>query len=207
MAAIAVLGATGRTGRMVVDRALARGHRVTAIVRPATTAASALGSTVVTADPCAAGSLTGLLGGYDAVISALGATGRGPATVYSAATAEIIAAMRPGGRLLVISSAALDVPADAGPGARVLAAVLRRVMRHTYSDMARMEHLLAQSDLRWTSVRPTGLTDAQADGSPRVSVGAKGKVGPRTSRADLADYLLDAIDDPHTYRSVVAVSS
>ncbi|MGW5377810.1 NAD(P)-dependent oxidoreductase [Nocardia sp. NPDC003999] len=124
MAAIAVLGATGRTGRMVVDRALARGHRVTAIVRPATTAAPTLGSTVVTADPCAAGALTGLLDGYDAVISALGATGRGPATVYSAATAEIIAAMRPGGRLLVISSAALDVPADAGPGARVLAAVL-----------------------------------------------------------------------------------
>ncbi|MGW4718513.1 NAD(P)-dependent oxidoreductase [Nocardia sp. NPDC004260] len=207
MAAIAVLGATGRTGRMVVDRALVRGHRVTAIVRPATTAAPALGSTVVTADPCAGGALTGLLDGYDAVISALGATGRGPTTVYSAATAEIIAAMRPGGRLLVISSAALDLPADAGPGARVLGAVLRRVMRHTYSDMARMEHLLAQSALRWTSVRPTGLTDAQADGSPRVSVGAKGKVGPRTSRADLADYLLDAIDDPHTYQSVVAVSS
>ncbi|WP_433492957.1 NmrA family NAD(P)-binding protein [Nocardia grenadensis] len=28
-----VLGATGRTGRLVVDRAPARGHRVTAIVR------------------------------------------------------------------------------------------------------------------------------------------------------------------------------
>ncbi|MBF6191555.1 NAD(P)H-binding protein [Nocardia beijingensis] len=144
---------------------------------------------------------------HDAVISALGATGRGPTTVYSAATAQIVAAMRPGGRVLVISSAALDVPADAGTGARMLAAVLRGAMRHVYSDMARMEDLLAHSGLRWTAVRPSGLTDAPACGSPRISPGANSKVGPRTSRADLADYLLDAVDDPHTYRSVIAVSS
>lgn len=208
MAAIAVLGATGRTGRMVVDRALARGHHVTAIIRPATTAAFARGTAVVAADPCVPGALAGLFDEHDAVISALGATGRGPTTVYSAATAEIIAAMRPGGRVLVISSAALDVPAaDAGTGARILAAVLRGAMRQVYSDMARMEDRLAQSDLRWTAVRPSRLTDAPACGSPRVSPGASSRVGPRTSRADLADYLLDAVDDPHTYRSVVAVSS
>ncbi|MEU2033764.1 NAD(P)-dependent oxidoreductase [Nocardia amamiensis] len=205
--AIAVLGATGRTGRMVVDRALARGHRVTAIVRPTTTPARAHGSTVVTADPCAPGALTGLLDDHDAVISALGAAGRGPTTVYSTATAEIVAAMPPAGRLLVISSAAVDIPADAGPSSRLLAILLRRIMRHTYADMTRMEHLLAHSDLRWTAVRPTRLTDAPASRSPRISLGASAKVGSRISRAGLADYLLDAIDDPHTYRSMVAVSS
>ncbi|WP_040791833.1 NAD(P)-dependent oxidoreductase [Nocardia paucivorans] len=207
MADIAVLGATGRTGRLVVDRASARGHRVTAIVRPTSTAAAVPGSTVVTADPGVPGALTGLLDGHAAVISALGATGRGPTSVYSAATAEIITAMPPGGRLLVISSAGLDIPADAGPGTRLLAVVLRRIMRHTYSDMARMEYLLAQSELCWTAVRPTGLTDAPATGGPRISPGANAKVGHRTSRAVLADYLLDAIDDPRTYRSVVAISS
>ncbi|WP_040778765.1 NAD(P)-dependent oxidoreductase [Nocardia pneumoniae] len=207
MATIAVLGATGRTGRIVVDRALARGHRVTAIVRRPAQLAPAPGLTVVTADPCTPGALTGLLDQHDAVISALGATGRGPTTVYSTSAAEIIAAMPPAGRLLVISSAGLGVPADAGPGTRLLAAVLRRVMRHAYSDMARMEHLLAHSDLRWTAVRPTGLTDAPVSGRLRVSVGADGKVGPRTSRADLADYLLGAIDDARTCGTVVAVSS
>ncbi|MGW5140622.1 NAD(P)-dependent oxidoreductase [Nocardia beijingensis] len=207
MAAIAVLGASGRTGCMVVDRALARGHHVTAIVRAAATPAFAHAATVVTADPCVPGALTGLFDEHDAVISALGAAGRGPTTVYSAATAEIIAAMRPGGRVLVISSAAVEVPADAGTGARVLAAVLRAAMRHVYSDMARMEDLLAGSDLRWTAVRPSRLTDAPASGGPRVSPGAISKLGPRTARADLADYLLDAVDNPHTYRSVVAISS
>ncbi|MGW4327766.1 NAD(P)-dependent oxidoreductase [Nocardia sp. NPDC004573] len=205
MAAIAVLGATGRTGRILVDRALARGHRVTAIVRRAPTAASARGATIITADPCAPGALTGLLDDHDAVISALGATGRGPTTVYS--TAAVVAALRPDALLLVISSAALDIPADAGASTKLLAAALRTVLRDTYADMARMEHSLAQSDLRWTVVRPTRLTDAPTGGSPRVSLGARRKVGPRTARADLADHLLDAVDDPHTYRSVVAVSS
>ncbi|MEV5652757.1 hypothetical protein AB0L57_31285 [Nocardia sp. NPDC052254] len=46
-----------------------------------------------------------------------------------------------------------------------------------------------------------------ARGEPRISPGARGKVGPRISRADLAAYLLDAIDDPSAYRTAVAVSS
>lgn len=33
MATIAVIGATGRTGRLIVDRALAAGHTVTAVSR------------------------------------------------------------------------------------------------------------------------------------------------------------------------------
>ena len=111
MAAFTVLGATGRTGRLVVDRALARGHDVTAVVRPSASAALAPAAKVVTADPCAPGALTGLLDDQDAVISALGAPGRAPTTVYSAGAAAIISALRPAGRVLVVSSAGLPAPA------------------------------------------------------------------------------------------------
>ncbi|MRH87897.1 NAD(P)H-binding protein [Nocardia sp. SYP-A9097] len=207
MAAIAVVGATGRTGRVIIDRALARGHRVTAIVRSAGSFAPAPGLTEIVADPTAPGSLAGRLGEQDAVISALGAVGRGPTTVYSAGTTEIISAMGSGGRLLVISSAGLAVPAAAGTVTKVFAAALHRIMRHTYADMATMERLLADSDLRWTPVRPTRLTDDPATGNPRISLGATAQVGPRTSRTDLATYLLDAIDDPRTEHTAVAISS
>lgn len=207
MAAIAVLGATGRTGRVIVDQALARGHRVTAIVRRAGSYIPAPGSTVIVADPTVPGALTGRLGEQDAVISALGAAGRGPTTVYSAGTAEIIAAMAPGGRLLVISSAGLSTPPSAGPVTKVFAAALHRIMRHTYADMAAMERLLADSDLRWTAVRPTRLTDDPATADPRISMGAKATIGSRTSRINLATHLLDAIDDPRSYRTAVTLSS
>ncbi|RDI46852.1 NAD(P)-dependent oxidoreductase [Nocardia mexicana] len=207
MSAIAVVGATGRTGRLVVAQALARGHRVTAIVRRAGSLTPAPGLTIVAADPTAPGALAGTLDQQDAVISALGATGRGPTTLYSTAATELIAALRPGARLLVISSAGLDVPDDAGRTTRLFAHILHRIMRHIYTDMKRMESQLTQSNLRWTSVRPTRLTDTPPTGSPQISLGANEKVAARTSRADLAAYLLDAVTDPHTEHTVVALSS
>ncbi|MER7503375.1 NAD(P)H-binding protein [Nonomuraea pusilla] len=208
MTSIAVIGAAGRTGRIIVEQALAAGHRVTAIARrPDVLRPAGPGLTLRAADVLTPGSLHGLLDGHDAVVSALGAVGRGPTTVYSTGTAEIVSALDPGARLLVISSAGLGVPADAGPGARLAARLLHRLMRHTYTDMARMEDLLAAGSLTWTSVRPTRLTDRPATGRPRVSVGATAKVGAQTSRADLAAFVLDAIADPRTFRTVVAVSS
>lgn len=208
MSSIAVIGATGRTGRLVVAHALAAGHHVTAVARhPETLGPARARLTVHAADVLAPGSLQGVLDGQDAVISAIGAAGRGATTVYSAGTGEIVTALKPRARLLVISSAGLSVPADAGAGTRLAGRVLHRLMRHTYADLARMEELLATSDLTWTVVRPTRLTDRPGTGRPRTSLGATAKVGSRTARADLADYLLAAIDDPQTHRTVVAVSS
>lgn len=204
MTSIAVIGAAGRTGRIIVEQALAAGHRITAIARRPLAQSSPL-LTQHTADVLTSGSLQGLLDGHEAVISALG--GRGPTTVYSAGTAEIISAVKPGARLLVISSAGLDVPTDAGPGTRLAARLLRHLMRHTYADMALMESRLAASGLTWTAVRPTRLTDRPPTGRPRVSIGATAKVGPQTSRTDLATFVLKAIDNPRTHRAVVAISS
>jgi putative NADH-flavin reductase len=208
MVSIAVIGATGRTGRIVVDQALTAGHQVTAIARwPAALSGVHPRLTPVSADVQTPGSLHGMLDDHDVVVSALGAAGRGPTTVYSAGTGEIISAMKPGERLIVISSAGLGTPADAGAATRLLARGLHHLMRHTYADMTRMEELLAGSDLAWTAVRPTRLTDRPAGGRPRTSIGATGRVGAQTSRADLAAVILDLIDDPRTHRTAVAVSS
>ncbi|MBE3008225.1 NAD(P)H-binding protein [Microbispora sp. NEAU-D428] len=208
MAHLAVVGATGRTGRLVVERALAAGHHVTAVARrPENLDLDHPRLTRRAADVLDPGALRDALAGLHIVVSALGSAGRGPTTVYSAGTAAIVAALPPDARLLVISSAGLAVPADAGPGARLLGRVLHRLMRDTYADMARMEELLAGSGLRWTAVRPTGLTDRPGTGRPRVSIGATGRVGNRTSRADLAAFVVDRLDDPSTFGRPVAVSS
>lgn len=203
MATIAVIAATGRTGQIIVRQALDAGHTVTAIARrpldlhhPRLTQQAA---DVLAGPPH--------LGGHDVVISALGSAGRGPTTVYSAGTAAIIAAMPPAARLIVLSSAGLAVPDGAGLGTRLIGKLLYRVMRHPYDDMARMEALLAASDLDWTAIRPTGLNDDPPTGKPRVSIGALQRVGHRTSRAQLAAYILGHLDDPATYRTAVAISS
>lgn len=208
MSSIAVVAATGRTGRIIVEQALAAGHHVTAIARrPDLLGVRHDRLTVRAGDVLSPGSLKGALAGHDAVVSALGSTGRGPTTVYSDGTAAIVAAMEDTRRLIVLSSAGVAVPTDAGPGTRLFAAVLRHVMRHPYADMLRMERLLAATDLEWTSVRPTGLTDRPSTGGPRARIGGTHAVGTRTSREDLAAYILSRLDDPVTFRTAVAVSS
>ncbi|SFO07447.1 hypothetical protein SAMN05421854_101533 [Amycolatopsis rubida] len=80
-----------------------------------------------TADALNPESLRGALAGPEAVVSALGSTGLGPTTVCSAGTAAIVSALPSGARLMVLSSAALATPPDAGPGARLLGGILRWV--------------------------------------------------------------------------------
>ncbi|GAA3153516.1 NAD(P)-dependent oxidoreductase [Nonomuraea roseoviolacea] len=208
MATIAVIGATGRTGRALVERALETGHHVTAIARrPEALGLRHARLTPRAADVLRPGDLAAALPGHDAVVSAIGSTGRGLTTVYSAGTAAVVEAMGACRRLVVVSSAGLETPPGAGPATRLAGRLLHHVMRHPYADMLRMERLLAGTDLDWTAVRPTGLTDAPATGRPRVSVGATERVGNRTSRAELAAYILDHLDDPATYRTAVAISS
>ncbi|MEV4108778.1 NAD(P)H-binding protein [Nonomuraea sp. NPDC049695] len=208
MTSLAVVAATGRTGRLVVERALAAGHAVTAVARhPEALGLDHPHLTRRAADVMDPARLRAALAGHDIVVSALGSTGRGPTTLYSAGTAAIIGALPPDARLVVISSAGLATPADAGPTARLFGRVLHHVMRHPYADMNRMERLLAGTSLSWTAVRPTGLTDRPGTGRPRVSLGASERLGTRTSRADLAAFIVDHLDDPLTFGRPVAVSS
>ncbi|MEV4373529.1 NAD(P)-binding oxidoreductase [Nonomuraea sp. NPDC049637] len=208
MTSLAVVAATGRTGRLVVEHALAAGHTVTAVARrPDGLGLDHPRLVRRAADVTDPASLRAALTGHDTVISALGSSGRGPTTVYSQGTAAIVAALPPSARLVVISSAGLAVPAGARPVTRLLGRVLHHVMRHPYADMARMEQALAGTRLNWTAVRPTGLTDRPGTGHPRVSIGATERLGARTSRADLAAFIVAHLDDPRTYRLPVAVSS
>jgi hypothetical protein len=66
-----ILGTTGRTGRLVVDKALSRGHEVTAFVRtPSLPVRERLA--VVVGDPRRIDDLLAVLPGHHAVISSLG---------------------------------------------------------------------------------------------------------------------------------------
>jgi putative NADH-flavin reductase len=69
---IAVVGATGATGRRVVKHALAQGHFVTAVARHPERLSSADRLSFVRGDVLSPGGLTGALDGVEAVISCIG---------------------------------------------------------------------------------------------------------------------------------------
>jgi putative NADH-flavin reductase len=197
---VVVFGANGPTGRELVGQALAAGHEVVAVTRHPEQVLPRDRLAVVGADATDAAAVSAAVAGGDAVLSALGVPyTRKPVTVYSTATANMIAAMAERGvrRLVVTGSAALD------PGYRASDSVLfRRVMeplfmrlpgKTVYADNREMEALIRASSLAWTIVRACWLFNAARSSDYQICEGSIH--GLFTARADLAACLLAQLAD------------
>jgi uncharacterized protein YbjT (DUF2867 family) len=209
---VVVFGATGPTGQRIVSRALEEGYRIVAAARHLTAAwirrPEAEAVCVDVADPQA--DLDQLIKGAAAVLSALGSRGRRPTTVYSIGTRRIVEAMgrQEVHRLICISSDGIDIPRGLPwPQRVVMAQVIQRLYRHQYADMTRMEAYLDGVPLDWTVIRAPRLTDGLPTGRARVSLDRPILDGGSLRRADLAEFMLDAVDRPDTYRRRVHLAS
>jgi putative NADH-flavin reductase/uncharacterized membrane protein YphA (DoxX/SURF4 family) len=201
-----VLGATGGTGKAVVEQAIRRGHQVTALVR-SPEKLTGVGEQLVIrkGDPTKADELEAALAGQDVVVSALGLRGLGPSTILSDAARATVRAMKAAGvhRLLVVSAGMLfDESAT-------IALMLRRtILKNIAMDSAAMERVLAESDLDWTIARPPQLTNGPLT---RRYVAAERHVPADSrlwmSRADVANFLLDQVDRPAHIREVVGLGT
>jgi putative NADH-flavin reductase len=63
----------------------------------------------------------------------------------------------------------------------------------------------AESELDWTMVRPPQLTDKPYTGKYRVREGHLPLFGFKISRADVADFMIQAVENPSTIRKIVGV--
>ena len=220
---LTIFAATGGIGRQLLEQAVAAGHDVTAVARnprnlPATQAR------VVTADLAAAdaAALQTAVGGADAVLSALGPRTRADVGVVARGTRSITEAMGASGvrRVVVVSAAPVGtVPSpgrphpprhDPGDGfvIRFLAGpIVKRVLAANYADLAELEDVLRDSDLDWTAVRPPRLTSKPVTGRYRTAYGQNIRGGIFVARADVAHYMLRALDQPETYRQTIGIAS
>src|SRR5437764_2109300 len=108
---IAVIGSTGRTGRLVLNEGVLRGHSMTAFTRRPDTLAEVNGlKSVVRGDGRNLEDMRRAMRGQDAVISIVVSEGRGPTTVMSDVTRAELDAMREAGvrRLVTVSVSALE---------------------------------------------------------------------------------------------------
>ena len=194
-----VLGATGRTGRLVVEQAIAAGHTVTALVRSPeklTTGNSNL--RVTSGEATDASAVSRALKGADAVISTLGGKG----SLIADSTQAIVTAARAAGvsRVVVLSSWVVE-RSQMDVMTRFLTGI---TMGPVIRDKSAGEHVLRQSDLEWTIVYPSLLTDGPATGSVAVlPEGAKRRMSERISRADVAVWMVQAAaGDQYNGRSI-----
>ena len=154
---ILILGATGNTGREILDLALARRHHVTAFVRsPQKISCTDPNLSVVRGDPFDLAGLAQALRGQDAVLSALGLPARQAlrqSNFMAESAAATVSAMRTAGisRLIILSAAVLF------PGAGLQYAFFKWLLQHHARDLEALETVVKASDLEWTIARPPRL--------------------------------------------------
>ncbi|WP_062213995.1 NAD(P)-dependent oxidoreductase [Streptomyces sp. NBRC 109706] len=213
---IAVLGATGGTGRQLVRQALAAGHQVTAVVRDRARIADASEISDTRAldiaevpDQTQVAELAEAFAGQDAVLSALGTTGRQAGAVAAVTGAAQAAMAAAGVRRLVVVSAAPVGPMARGEGLAyraLLHPLISRVFRAVYRDLAAMEEELRGGGADWTVVRPPRLLDGPLTGVYRTALGANVLGGRTIARADLAHAMLAALDAEETVGQPLGVA-
>ncbi len=191
---LVILGATGKTGKLAVEQALAAGHTVTALVRRADAFAPTANLVAKVGDARNASDLTAALAGQEAVISTLGSNKLGDDLMLRATNALIQAAHASGVKRVVMMSSFLVAPGHQRGGLLKLAGKLAGGLTR---DKAVAEDLLKASDLDWTIVYATALDAAPAGRALRV-VGAGETVGVSAgiARADAAKFLLECVANP-----------
>lgn len=195
---VLIHGATGATGRLLVDRLLEEGHDVRALVRDPEKGAVLIeaGVEVVPGDLTDPDD-TALVEATRSVDAVAFCAGSGSATgkdqtllvdLYGAVRTIDVAAEAEVGRYVMLSSMAADAPLSSGTGiAPYLAA------KHA------ADRILRATPITWSVVRPGRLTDEPATGQVRVGQPRipEGERGERTiPRADVAAVLAECLTAP-----------
>jgi len=207
---VTLFGAAGRTGQLLVEKALERGHQVTAFARsPEKLTGFTDQLEIVQGDARNAGKVAEAVSGAEAVISVLGPTENRPVFAVSKGTENILSAMKDQGveRLILSAGAGVGDPQDT-PRLfnRLIDFLLKLFSRWVYEDMVRTVEQVRSSDLQWTVVRVPMLVDGEE--TEKVQVGYVGKgMGPRVSRADLAAFMLDQLSSSEYVQQAPAISS
>ncbi|WP_427896614.1 NAD(P)-dependent oxidoreductase [Kribbella sp. GL6] len=221
---LVVFGASGRIGTEVVRQAVAAGHAVTAVVRAGSTlgvplpelrlVAARAGvsgglAEVVTADVMDPASIAPVLEGHDVVLSALGPRPKGPSDILTSSARSTLRALEDSGvrRYVVVSVAGIHTGNDGPVTKYVVKPLIQRLLRESFADARRMEELIGASPLDWTIVCPPRLTNGTAKGTIRSNTEGTVRGGFTITRADVATYMLDAVDNAVLIRKTALISN
>jgi len=197
-----ILGATGRTGRLVVEKALASGHTVTALVRsPEKLSPGHPNLRLVAGEATETSAVATALRGADAVISTLGGK---PSIIADSTRAIVAAAGTTGVRRVVVLSTFAAERDRLDAATRLLTGIGMGAM---LKDKSAGEEMLRRSDLEWTIVYASVLSDGPASGSVVVlPEGAKRGLSQKISRADVAGWMVEAAADAQYNRRGVGIT-
>ena len=187
---LTIFGASSASGRLLVEKALADGHEVTAFVRDGSKLRiSNPNLKIVSGDALDPADVERAVEGRDAVLSTLGPKGK-PKVMAAESMKNIVKAMEKHDvkRLVVVSVAGVPVPQDQR-GFNLASGLIKLLLKDVFTDRENQLALLNNSSLDWVAVRVPRLTNDPPTGSVKAFFG---NPSPRmkVTRADLADFML-----------------
>ncbi|MEM7066015.1 MAG: SDR family oxidoreductase [Cyanobacteria bacterium P01_B01_bin.77] len=205
---LVIFGATGGTGRQVVEQALEQGHRVTAFARtPTKLEIQHPNLRVAQGDVMDLPSLEQAVQGQDAVVCILGA-GQLKSNIRSEGTRQIIQAMEHTGVRRLICQSTLGTGDSWGNLNFFWKYVMFGfILRHVFADHKLQESYVQQSNLDWTIVRPGAFVDGERTGEYRHGFpGTDKTLKLKITRGDIADFILKQLSDNTYLRQMPSLS-
>ncbi len=223
---ITVIGATGATGRKVIERALELGHEVVAVARRPEVISPKSRLSVRQGDVLDMPSIAKALDDTDAVISCIGPTRNfspgtvmsegisnilknfSPGTIMSEGISNILAACQSAGvkHFVMQSGIGLSDGKELSAFNRWAIHISGCIFSKAVEDKAIGERAVQRSDLDWIIVRPAALSDVSA--TSKYTAGPSIHIAPLLplSFVDCADCLVRAAtSEPTWVRKIVNV--
>ena len=208
---IVIFGATGGTGRQLVEQALAAGHHVVAYARnPSKLNINHEQLKVIQGELADETLIESTVTGADAVISVLGPRGGSKNRPITQGIQNIITAMKKQNvrRLVITSTLSAKDPNDLPDfKTKTLVNLVKLTMHDAYKDIVSAAETVRNSDLDWTIVRLTMLNNNPKSGKVKAGYVGKDEVGTWISRADVADFMLKQVEDTEYLRQAPAISN
>lgn len=204
---IAIIGATGSTGKELVRLALEANYKVSVVVRNPDHFQPEKDVTAIKGDVTDLVSLELALENIDYVISCFGPTNhRKVGNLMSVGTANIVKACEKNGikRFVFMSGFVQSDYNELSFLNKLIVPLFRLYFNQSYKDKIIAEAAIQNSKLDWVIVRAVGLNHTEPTG--RYIAGVKTKIYPYLlSYADCAKCLLDAIEKKSWTRQIVNV--
>jgi putative NADH-flavin reductase len=204
---LAIFGATGNTGLELVKQSLEKGHQVTAFVRDTSRLSVKHDQlNIFTGDVFDLASVEEVVQGQDAIVCALGSSDLKKTTVRAEGTANIIQAMKEHGiqRLLVVT--AMGTGESWNTLSRVNKFFYATLLKSSREDHEAQETAVKQSELDWTIIRPSGLTDEPRTGVYEVGENILAKTS-KIARADVADLIVKELEQNTLIHKAVTITN
>ena len=211
---ILLLGATGRTGKLVLQALLKSGYEVNCLARNSERIIPANGVTILEGNASKSEDLQLAISDCEHVISVLNISRksdfpwsklRTPKKYLSDVISRLvpISEMEKVKRIVVCSAwGVAETKNDIPKWFRWL--IDNSNVGVTYLDHERQEKIITESKLDWTIVRPVGLTNSKRNETIKESFGSKPNL--TISRHSVANYMVDSLNSEKLIEKKVVIS-